>query len=75
MINDAEAWRRWEEAGPLSEPVDFQKNLRIFDQLYDLACKLGVFPLADPLEGIEIHARVARILNGGRAPGADRTGS
>ncbi len=75
MIKDAAAWRAWEEAGPLSEPVDFQMNLQIFDQLYDLACKLGVFPLADPLEGIETHARVARILNGGRTPRADRTGA
>jgi hypothetical protein len=74
MMRSSAAWRAW-EAEQLREPPDFERNLRIFDELYDLACQLGAFPLADPLEGIEIHTRVARILNGGRVARPGRTGT
>ena len=33
---------------------DFFKNLRIFEALYEEAKQFGVFPLKDPLEGIEV---------------------
>lgn len=42
---------------------DFFKNLRIFEALYEEAKHLGVFPLKDPLEGIEVDIRLARALN------------
>jgi hypothetical protein len=37
--------------------------LRIFEALYEEAKQLGVFPLKDPLEGIEVDIRLARALN------------
>jgi hypothetical protein len=42
---------------------DFFKNLRIFEALYEEAKQLGVFPLKDPLEGIEVDIRLAKVLN------------
>jgi hypothetical protein len=42
---------------------DFFKNLRIFEALYEEAKQLGVFPLKDPLEGIEVDIRLAKSLN------------
>ena len=42
---------------------DFFKNLRIFEALYEEAKQLGVFPLKDPLEGIEVDIRLATVLN------------
>ncbi len=45
-----------------SEP-DFFKNLRIFEALYQEAKQLGVFPLKDPLEGIDVDIRLAQVLN------------
>ena len=42
---------------------DFFRNLRIFEALYEEARQLGVFPLQDPLEGIEVDIRLARALN------------
>jgi len=53
----------WEEAGPLSSPADYQQNLRLADAMYELARSLGVFPPADPWEGVENDIRVARILH------------
>ena len=63
MIRDAVAWRAWEEAGPLREPPDFQRNLRLLQAMYELARSLGAFPPADPLAGLETDIRMARILN------------
>jgi hypothetical protein len=42
---------------------DFFKNLRVFEALYEEAKLLGVFPLKDPLEGIEVDIRLAQTLN------------
>ncbi len=38
-------------------------SLRIFEALWDEGKKLGVIPLRDPMEGIEVDIRIARILN------------
>ena len=67
MIKDAQAWRTWEAEGPLREPPDFPRNLRLFEAMYDLARSLGAFPPDDPLSGLETDIRTARILN---VPGA-----
>ncbi len=68
MIKDPESWAEWEARGPLSEPVDFQRNLRLMEAMYELACKLGVLPYADPLAGLEDKIRVVRLLNHVRGP-------
>jgi len=43
--------------------TDYFHNLLIFESLYEEAKKLGVFPLKDPLEGIEVDIRLAAVLN------------
>ena len=40
--------------------ADYRENLKIFEALYREAQKLGVFPLEDPLEGIEVKDRRGR---------------
>jgi len=45
------------------ERVDVRKNFRIIDALYREAVALGTFPLKDPLEGLEVDIRVARVIN------------
>ena len=42
---------------------DYKKNLKIFDELYKEARILGKIPAKNPLEGIEVQIRIARILN------------
>ncbi len=44
-------------------PVDHAQNLRIVEGLIAEARALGVWPPADPLEGVEVDVRVARVLN------------
>jgi len=43
--------------------VDYQRNLQIFESLYREACSLGVLPLKDPLDGIDLDIHLARIMN------------
>lgn len=45
------------------ETPDHQRNLRVAEALYEHARRLGALPLADPLDGIEVDLRLARILN------------
>ena len=75
MIKNVAAWRAWESEGPLREPLQFERNLRLLDAMYDLARTLGVFPLPDPLAGLETDIRVARILNGRGPVGENSPGA
>jgi hypothetical protein len=43
--------------------VDFRQNLKIYEALYREARCLGVFPLRDPLDGIDSDIHLARLLN------------
>ena len=63
MIRDVEFWEAWEREYIAKEPVDFARNLRLLEAMYEHARLLGAFPPADPLEGIEVKIRMARILN------------
>jgi hypothetical protein len=49
-------------------PSDPETNRRIYAELFERARSLGVFPLADPLEGIDVDIRLAKALNAPRAP-------
>ncbi len=46
-----------------SAQPDFQKALEVFTALWKEAVSLGVLPPEDPLEGIEVDIRVAKIIN------------
>ena len=45
------------------ESLDYATALRMLDAMWDEGCKLGVLPLKDPLDGIEVDIRIAKILN------------
>lgn len=43
--------------------LTFQESLRILDALFREARALGVFPLKNPLDGIETDIRIAQVVN------------
>jgi len=45
-----------------SEPVDFERNLRLAEDLYDHARRLGKLPGPDPIEGVETNIRMVRVF-------------
>lgn len=63
MIEDAQALQEWEDAYAAAKPVDYLQNLAIVESLLQLAIEAGTFPPADPMEGIDVKIRMAKILN------------
>ena len=63
MIKDAEYFARWEREFSAREKPDYEKNLRIFEAMIEHARRLGVWPPADPLEGIEVDIKLAKVIN------------
>jgi hypothetical protein len=68
MIKDAKLVAEFEENQLKKEKPDYGSALRIFEAMWREAMLLGVLPLKDPLEGIEVDIKIARILNDVRAP-------
>ncbi len=73
MIKDVAFWEAWEQEYRRKQPVDFERNLALMDAMYEHARLLGAFPLANPLEGIEVKIRLAKVLNVRTSPGTDRS--
>ena len=45
------------------EKVDYGRNFRIVDALYNEAVALDIFPLRNPLDGIEVDLKIAKVVN------------
>ena len=71
MIKDVAFWEAWERDYLARQPTDIAQNRRLLDGMYELARALGVFPPADPLEGIEVKIQMVRVFN--HVPATSRT--
>ncbi|HEX21502.1 MAG TPA: hypothetical protein ENH19_02470 [Actinobacteria bacterium] len=65
MIKDIELLKRFEYRQIRETKLSHRESLRIFASMWQEAVDLGVLPLKDPLEGIEVDIRIAKILNQG----------
>ncbi len=63
MVKDRKALEKFEKELIRKTKPDYKKNFKIFERLLRDAKRLGAFPPKDPLEGIEVDIRIARILN------------
>ncbi len=63
MVKDALKLDTFEKELLRSEKPDPVKNFKIIEALYDEAVALGALPLKNPLEGIEVDIRIARVIN------------
>ncbi len=45
------------------EKLSLEEALKIFEAMWQEAVTLGVLPPKDPLEGIEVDIRIAKIVN------------
>ena len=62
MIRDEE-FRRFEIEILRNEKLDIKKKFKIVEALYEEAVTLGVFPLKDYLEGLEVDIWIAKVIN------------
>jgi hypothetical protein len=63
MVKNPKKLQAFEAERIRAEKVDLEQNLRIVDALYDEARMFGVLPPKNPLEGIELKVRIARVVN------------
>ena len=45
------------------EKADISRNFRLLEALYKEAVTLGIIPLKNPLDGIEVDLKIARVVN------------
>jgi hypothetical protein len=73
MIRNTKLVEKFEREQIRRRKPDYFLNLRIFESLYEEATHLGIFPLKNPLEGIEADVNLARALNVRTPAGEDRS--
>lgn len=63
MKKNLEVYQKFENEFIRKEKVDVLRNFRLVDAMYEEAVALGVFPLKDALEGIEVDLKIAKVVN------------
>jgi hypothetical protein len=63
MIKNPELIQTMEDDLARSQAPDYFRNLRTFEALYKEARLLGILPLRNPLDGIDVDIRLAAVLN------------
>jgi len=63
MIKDTQLIEKFERNYIKKEHPDFFRNLKIFEAMYEEARALNIFPLKDPMEGLEEKIRFVKALN------------
>ena len=59
----AKEFREFELTLLRKEKTDIKRNIKILEALYEEAVALGVFPLRDPLDGLDVDLRIAKVVN------------
>ena len=62
MIMNAE-FRKFEIEFMKKERVDIKKNFHLLEALYQEAVTFGVLPPKNPLDGIEVDLKIAKVVN------------
>ena len=63
MIKNPDILERFEREVIKKEKLPFEHALAIFEAMWKEGVNLGVLPPKDPLEGIEVDIKIARIIN------------
>ncbi len=63
MIKNATLLEQFEKDFVIKHPLSYEEALALLDGMWELGISLGVLPPKDPLGGIDVDIRVARILN------------
>lgn len=63
MVKNTSKLRAFEDEYIRGDKTNFWQNLQLIDQLYQEAKALSVFPPQDPLSGLDIDIKIARVIN------------
>jgi hypothetical protein len=62
-MNKNNEFQKFEMEFVRKEKVDIVRNFRIVNALYNEAVTLGIIPLKNPLDGIEVDLKIAKVVN------------
>jgi len=62
-VRDWSKFRAFEAELRAGSEVNIEENLRIFEILLEFAKEMGHLPPEDPLEGLDVDIKYARIIN------------
>lgn len=63
MIKNKKKFQRFEDNITRNSKVDVEKNFQLLEAMYQEALIFGVFPLKNPLSGIETDIKIAKVVN------------
>jgi hypothetical protein len=63
MITNPKKLRKFEQNLLKEDTTSIDQKFRLMDEMYKEARSLSVFPLKDPLEGLETDIKVAKAIN------------
>ncbi len=63
MIKDPELWKKFEDEFIRKDNLSIDAKFNLLEAMFEEARALGVWESEDPLEGIEVKIKIARILN------------
>lgn len=63
MVKNTSRLRQFEDNYMRKDKPDLLRNLQLLDQLYKEAKALSVFPLQEPLSGLDIDIKIAKVIN------------
>jgi hypothetical protein len=56
-------FRKFERELLKKEKVDIMRNFKILEALYQEAVSLGIIPLKNLLDGVEVDIKIAKVIN------------
>jgi hypothetical protein len=72
IAKDSRLLTEFEKTRRSGSRPDYLRSLQTFEALYEEATYLGVFPLKNPLEGLEVDIRIAKVINVSGVAGENR---
>jgi hypothetical protein len=63
MIKNPKKLREFERILIIEDNTDIRQKFRLMDALFEEARALKIFPLKDPLEGLDTDIKVAKVVN------------
>lgn len=63
MIKNKILFEQFEQELVKKNKPDYHQNMEIFEGMYKEAVYLNAIPLKDPLDGLEVDIKIARVIN------------
>ena len=63
MIKNKILLEQFEQDLVKKNKTDYHQNMEIFERMYKEAVYLNAIPLKDPLDGLEVDIKIARVIN------------